>query len=78
MGAQSGVDVGASTSGDGLSTSGMLPATFDIAELGEYASAGGAQEVSRYFRRSNLISSLRLPLHDESESISDNPAFRSR
>ena len=75
-GAQSGVDAGASTSGDGLSTSGMLPATFDIAELGEYANAGGAQEVSRYFRRSNLVSSLGL--HDESESISDNHTLCSR
>lgn len=43
-------DAGLSTSGDAtLSTSGMLPATFDIEELGQYASAGGTQEVSCRF-----------------------------
>ncbi|KAI0752741.1 hypothetical protein C8Q80DRAFT_472567 [Daedaleopsis nitida] len=45
---ESAVDAGASTSGDAtLSTSGMLPATFDIAELGQYANAGGTQEPLR-------------------------------
>ena len=44
-------DAGMSTSGDAttLSTSGMLPATFDIEELGQYASAGGTREVSCRF-----------------------------
>ncbi|KAI0698971.1 hypothetical protein C8T65DRAFT_558944, partial [Cerioporus squamosus] len=41
-GAQSAVDA---SSGDALSTSGLLP-TFDIDELGQFANAGGAQEVS--------------------------------
>ena len=40
-------DAGGSSSGDPtLSTSGMLPATFDIAELGQHADPGGAQEES--------------------------------
>ncbi|TBU45494.1 hypothetical protein BD309DRAFT_1017792 [Dichomitus squalens] len=47
-GGESVVDAGLSTSGDAtLSTSGMLPATFDIEELGQYASAGGTQEPLR-------------------------------
>ena len=46
-----------STSGDAttLSTSGMLPATFDIEELGQYASAGGTQEVSCRFGARGLF-----------------------
>lgn len=47
MEGEGGFEAGASSSGDPtMSTSGMLPATFDIAELGQYANAGGAQEVS--------------------------------
>ncbi len=64
-GAQSTIDA---SSGDALSTSGVLP-TFDIAELGQFASAGGAQEVSSLFWTSNLISPLRR--ENESESISN-------
>ena len=47
-------DAGASSSGDPtLSSSGMLPAAFDIAELGQYAGAETAQEVRASFSLSN-------------------------
>ena len=80
-GGESVVDAGASTSGDPtLSTSGMLPATFDIEELGQYANVGGTQEVSsRYliFVSHALLFcpiSSSLPLrHDASKNYSDNP-----
>ncbi|KAI1786928.1 hypothetical protein LXA43DRAFT_897069 [Ganoderma leucocontextum] len=71
-----GDDAGASTSGDQtLSTSEMLPATFDIEELGQYANAGSTQEVSRLnfvshallFSRHRSVSSV-----DANKSNSDN------
>ena len=75
-----GVDAGASSSGDPtLSTSGMLPAPFDIAELGQYASAGGAQEVSCHIwrayshlsHRTTFRCDLVFRVCNESENISD-------
>lgn len=79
---ESAADARASTSGDAtMSTSGMLPATFDIAELGQYANAGATQEVGWLFDPIPISSppflrSSRCP--DESKTIADIVAPCSR